>query len=250
MREDLVRTAMLIGEDALARLASARVAIFGVGGVGGYAVEALARSGVGTLDLIDSDEVAVSNLNRQIIASRETVGVPKVDAFEQRIHSIFPDTKVVKHRIFYLPGEANDIDFSSFDYIVDAVDTVSAKLDIIVRAEEAGVPVISAMGCGNRLDPTKLVVTDIYKTHTDPLAKVMRTELRKRGVRKLKVVYSEELPIKPLPEEHFLGEVSADAGEDNGHKRRSTPGSTAFVPGAAGLIIASVVVRELAGLSE
>lgn len=215
---------MLIGKDALKRLSGCRVAVFGVGGVGGYAVEALARTGIGTLDLIDHDTVSPSNINRQIIATRDTVGRYKVDIFEERIRSIDPSVKVNKHRIFYLPQEPPLLDFREFDYVVDAVDTVKAKLDIIKGCSEAGVPVISAMGCGNRLDPGKLAVMDISKTSMDPLAKVMRRELKALGISHVKTVCSSEEPVKT---------------------GSSTPGSAMFVPAAAGLMIASQVVRDL-----
>ena len=238
MLNEFSRTRRVIGQESMDRLAASRVAVFGVGGVGGYVVEALARSGVGTLDLIDSDEVALTNINRQIIALHSTIGRPKVEVFTARIADISPETVVNTYQTFYLPEKAEEFDLSQYDYIVDAIDTVTAKLDLIVRATEGGIPIISCMGCGNRFDPTALVVTDIYKTSMDPLAKVMRTELRKRGVPALKVVYSTEPPIRPLPDPDV---------ESESETRRSIPGSTAFVPSAAGLIAASVVVRDLTG---
>ncbi|MBR5404698.1 MAG: tRNA threonylcarbamoyladenosine dehydratase [Oscillospiraceae bacterium] len=236
MEEQFSRTAMLLGEKAVERLRRSRVAVFGIGGVGGYAVEALARSGVGTLDLIDADTVAPSNLNRQIIALHSTLGQRKVDAAAQRIHDICPQTAVHAHELFFMPETADQLDFSQFDYVIDAIDTVKGKLEIIQRAEAAGVPVISAMGAGNKLDPTKLQVADIYSTKVCPLARVMRYELRKRGVKRLKVVYSEELPVIPR------------SPEVNGGK--PVPGSVMFVPAAAGLILAGEVVRGLVKNAE
>lgn len=228
---------MVIGPEAVDRLACCRVAVFGIGGVGGYVVEGLARSGVGSLDITDADRVSLTNLNRQIIADHSTVGQLKVDAAERRILSINPSCRVCKHNIFVTPENMDSFDPGSFDFVVDAIDTVTAKLDIIERCCSAGVPVISAMGCGNRFDPSLLVVTDIYKTKTDPLAKVMRRELRKRGIRKLKVVYSEEEPIIPC-----------DIGEEPEKKgSHAAPGSTPFVPACAGLIITSEVVKDLTG---
>lgn len=229
-----LRTARVMGPEALETLAQKHVAIFGVGGVGGYVAEALARSGVGTIEIIDNDDISLTNLNRQIIATRSTVGQVKVTAMANRIRDINPDIQVIAHRTFYMPEQAENFDFSAFDYVIDAIDTVTAKLDIIRRCCKSGTPVISAMGCGNRFNPTKLVVTDIYKTQMDPLAKVIRRELRKAGIRKLKVVYSTEAPIPPYEDEEET-------------TRRSLPGSTPFVPAAAGLIIASEVVRELTG---
>lgn len=233
-KEAFSRTERFFGEDGMQRLQNARVAVFGVGGVGGYVVEALARSGVGAIDVIDSDCVSVSNLNRQIIATVDTVGMPKVQAAKNRILSINPHCKVEMHNIFYLPETKEQFDFSKYDYVVDAVDTVSAKLSIIEEAKNCKTPVISSMGAGNKLDPTKLEVADIYKTSVCPLARVMRYELRKRGIKKLKVVYSKEEPAK------LFGDEIADE-----HKR-SAPASNAFVPSAAGLIIAAEIVKELA----
>ena len=237
MQEEFSRTERLLGADAMERLHGSRVAVFGIGGVGGYAAEALARSGIGTLDLIDSDKVCLSNLNRQIIALHSTVGQYKVDAAADRIHDICPETTVNRHCCFFLPETADQFDFSQYDYVIDAIDTVKGKLEIIMRAKEAGVPVISCMGAGNKLDPTALRVADIYKTKVCPLARVMRYELRKRGVKALKVVYSEELPVAAAPSE----EESV---------RRSTPGSVAFVPSVAGLILAGEVIKDLAGISR
>ena len=229
------RTQLLIGKDAMEKIRGSRVLIFGVGGVGGCAAEALARSGVGTLGIVDDDYVAETNLNRQILALHSTLGMHKADAAKQRILDIDPETCVQTYKMFYLPENADRIDFSSYDYIVDAIDTVTAKLEIAVRADKAGVPLISAMGCGNRLDPSKLIVTDIYKTDTDPLARVMRRELRKRGVPKLTVVCSTEPAMPRAPGE--------DTGELKGS--RPAPGSTPFVPTAAGYLLASRVIMDL-----
>ena len=230
--DPLIRTRMLLGNDAVERLGNARVAVFGVGGVGGYAVEALARAGIGALDLVDSDTVALSNLNRQIIATRDTLGMPKVEAAKERILSIRPECRVTTHPVFYLPETAGDFDFSEYDYIIDAVDTVSAKLSLVAEAKRCGTPIISAMGAGNKLDPTAFRVADITATAVCPLARVMRIELRKRGIRHLKVVYSEEVPKKPQME-----------GDPT--KKRATPGSVSFVPPVVGLIIAGEVVKDL-----
>ena len=239
MDERFSRTRLLLGDAAMDALAAARVAVFGVGGVGGYVCEALARSGVGALELIDDDRVSLSNLNRQIIATEDTLGQYKVDVMKARILSINPAAEVIAHRRFILPENAGDFPFDTFDYIVDAVDTVAAKLELAVRATALGVPIISAMGAGNKLDPTQITVGDIYETSGCPLARVMRRELRKRGVPRLKVAWSPEPPLVPraLPD-----------GEPGAHPRRAVPGSTAFVPSAMGLVIAGVVVRTLAGL--
>ena len=229
------RTALLLGEDAMRKLNRSRVAVFGIGGVGGYAVEALARSGVGAFELIDRDVVSESNLNRQIIATHKTIGRGKTEVMAERIHDINPDAEVTQRRCFYLPETADQFDFTQYDYIIDAVDTITAKIEIILRAQKAGVPVISSMGAGNKLDPSKFEVADIYKTSVDPLARVMRRELKKRGVRKLKVVYSKEEPLKPL------GKIEADPEAG----RKDVPGSAVFTPAAAGLLIASEVVKDL-----
>lgn len=233
MQEAFSRTAILLGEEAMSRLAGKRVAVFGVGGVGGHVVEALVRSGIGAIDLIDNDKVALSNLNRQLIATLDTVGMDKVDAMAQRIKSINPQCKVVCHKCFYLPENRDEFDFTQYDYIVDAVDTVTAKIDLVVRAGEVAKPIISSMGAGNKLDPTAFMVADIYETSVCPLAKVMRRELKKRGIGALKVVYSKEEAIKPTE--------TIAKGE-----RRAIPGSTAFVPSVVGLIIASEVIKDLA----
>ena len=236
--DQFARTRLLLGDGGMDRLAVARVAVFGLGGVGGSAAEALARSGVGALDLFDDDAVALTNLNRQAVATVDTLGMPKVDAMAARIAAVSPGVRVEKHRMFYTPENAHEVDLSVYDYIVDAVDTVAAKLELAVRATVLGVPIISAMGAGNKLDPTKLVISDIYKTSVCPLARVMRRELRKRGVKRLKVAWSTEPPAEPR------GELPP---EDALHPRRSIPGSTAFVPPAMGLAIAAEVVRALAG---
>lgn len=231
MSEQFSRTEMLLGSEALEKLNKARVAVFGIGGVGGYAVEGLARAGVGTLDLIDSDTVSVSNLNRQIIALHSTVGRPKVVAAAERVRDIRPDCQTICHNRFVLPETLAEFDLSVYDYIVDAIDTVSTKLALAVEAERLGVPIISSMGTGNKLDPTRFEVTDIYKTSVCPLARVMRTELKKRGVKKLKVVYSKEEPKK----------IAVQSDEH----RRAVPASISFVPSVAGLIIAGEVVKDL-----
>ena len=224
---------MLFGKKAMQKLASARVAVFGIGGVGGYVVEALARSGVGALDLIDNDTVSLTNINRQIIATLETVGKYKVDIAAQRVKEINPDCVVNTHNIFYLPQNADALDFSQYDYVVDAIDTVAGKLAIIEKAYNCGVRVISCMGTGNKTDPTAFRVADINQTSVCPLARVMRRELKKRGITALKVVYSREEPLKPL-------ENSGEASQ-----RREIPASCAFVPSVAGLIIAGEVIKDL-----
>lgn len=240
MQNQFSRTALLFGETAMEKLYGSRVAVFGVGGVGGYAVEALARSGIGTLDLIDNDTVSLTNLNRQIIALHSTIGQYKVDVAAARLLDINPNIQVNTHKCFFLPETAEQFDFSKYDYVVDAIDTVKGKIEIIMRAKAAGVPVISSMGAGNKLDPSALRVTDIYQTKVCPLARVMRYEMRKRGVQSLKVVYSEELPVQTNPV------ITAECLAEEGVERRNIPGSNAFVPSAAGLLIAGVVIRELA----
>lgn len=244
MKEEFARTALLLGEEAIEKLASCRVAVFGVGGVGGFAVEALARSGVGAIDLIDSDTVALSNINRQIIALSDTVGRYKVDVAAERVRSINPDCRVTAHSVFYLPETAHEFDFKQYDYIIDAIDTVSGKLMLVEAANAAGVPIICSMGAGNKLDPTAFRVADIYKTSVCPLARVMRRELKKRGIKKLKVVYSEEEPVP-----HRWSDEKTEAVPE-GSSRRSIPGSVAFVPSVVGLIIAGEVIKGLAGLNE
>ena len=232
--EQFTRTELLLGEAAMKKLASSRVAVFGIGGVGGYTVEALARSGIGALDLIDSDRVALSNLNRQIIATLDTVGQYKVDAAVARIASINPECRVTVYRLFFTPDTQDQFDFTQYDYVVDAIDTVTGKLALAECAQAAGTPIISAMGAGNKLDPTAFRVADINDTSVCPLAKVMRRECRRRGIRHLKVVYSQEEALQPL---------GRPAEEDS--VRRSIPGSTAFVPPVTGLIIAGEVIKDL-----
>ncbi len=227
------RTELLLGEKAMQTLKRARVAVFGVGGVGGYAVEALARSGVGALDLIDNDTVALTNINRQIIATHSTVGEYKVDVAKRRVLDINPDCRVQAFRTFYLPETEQEFDFTQYDYIIDAIDTVKGKLALIENAKAAGTPIICSMGAGNKLDPTALEVTDIYKTSVCPLARVMRYECRRRGIKKLKVVYSKEPPVRP------------QQPSEEATVRRDTPGSTAFVPSVAGLILAGEVIKDL-----
>ena len=239
MQSHFIRTELLYGEENMKKFASSRVAVFGIGGVGGYVVEALARSGIGALDLIDSDRVCPSNINRQIIASTDTVGMYKVDAAMERIKAINPDCLVRTFRTFYLPETQDLFDFRVYDYVVDAIDTVTGKLAIIENAKMAGVPVISSMGAGNKICPSAFTVADIYETSVCPLAKVMRRELRKRGIDSLKVVYSKEPPLIPLtsPSEDM---------KTPGTAKRPVPGSTAFVPSVAGLIIAGEVINDLA----
>ena len=253
MLNQFSRTELLIGKEALERLSKAHVAVFGIGGVGGYVVEALVRSGIGNFDLIDDDKLCLTNLNRQIIATRDTIGRHKVEVMRERILSINPDAEVTTHRCFYLPENAQDFDFSSYDYVVDAVDTVTAKLEIVMRAKESNIPVISCMGVGNKLNPTQLEIADIYKTSVCPLAKVMRRELRKRGVDKLKVLYSKEEPITPLDDSEDTCREHCVCPPGTTRKctqRRAIPGSISFVPSAAGLIIASEVVKDLAGINR
>ena len=239
---------MLFGAEAMEKLARSRVAVFGLGGVGGYALEALARSGIGALDLIDSDTVADSNLNRQIIATDDTVGMNKTDAAEARIRSINPECVVRKSTAFFLPENAGAFDFSAYDYVLDAIDTVSGKLAIIENAKKVRVPVISSMGAGNKVDPAALEVADIYETSVCPLARVMRRECRKRGIDSLKVVYSRETPIRPLEDMSISCRQHCVCPPGTVRKctqRRDIPGSTAFVPSAAGLIIAAEIVKDL-----
>ncbi len=248
MLNQFSRTELLFGKESMDILKKSRVAVFGIGGVGGYTVEALVRSGIGEFDLIDDDKVCLTNLNRQIIATRSTVGKYKVDVMEERIHDINPDAIVHKHKCFYLPETRDQFDFSEYDYVVDAVDTVTAKLDIIMQAKAAAVPIISAMGAGNKMNPADMEVADIYKTKMCPLAKVMRRELKKRGVKKLKVVYSKEKPLRPLNDMAISCRNHCICPPDTQHKcteRRDIPGSNAFVPSVSGLIIASEVLKDL-----
>lgn len=235
MIHEFSRTELLLGAEGIEKLRKARIAVFGVGGVGGYAVEALARSGVGALDLIDDDTVSLTNINRQIIALHSTVGKPKVEVAAERVADINPACKVQTYRTFYTPETADDFDFTQYDYVIDAIDTVSGKIALAVQAQQAGTPLISSMGAGNKLDPTAFEVADIYATSVCPLARVMRRELRKRGIKKLKVVYSREEAMTPL-----VGEE-----EPGTHQKRVTPGSVAFVPSVAGLILAGEVIKDL-----
>ncbi len=240
MADQFTRTRLLIGDAGIEKLRASRVAVFGLGGVGSYIVEALARSGVGTLDIIDDDAIAESNLNRLLYATQGNIGQPKTEVVEARIRSICPDTVVHAHRCFYLPETADRFDFTQYDYVADAIDTVSGKLQLAVQANAANVPLISAMGAGNKLDPTAFEVADIAKTSVCPLARVMRRELKKRGILHLKVVYSKEPPIVP----------NGDAEESGAHQKRQTPGSCAFVPSVAGLIMAGEIIRDLCGIER
>mgnify|MGYP004730141093 CR=1 FL=1 len=249
MINQFARTQLLLGKEGMNDLAAARVAIFGIGGVGGYVAEALARSGIGSFVLVDDDKVCLTNINRQIIATRKTVGKYKADVMKERILDINPDAQVEVRKCFYLPENADEFDFSEYSYVVDAVDTVTAKIEIILRAKSAGVPVISCMGAGNKLDPTQFHVADIYKTTMCPLAKVMRHELKKRGVKKLKVVYSTEKPVRPLEDMSISCRTHCVCPPGTQHKcteRRDIPGSVAFVPPVAGLILAGEVIKDLA----
>lgn len=240
MSDRFSRTEMIFGHEAMKRLSEARVAVFGIGGVGGYVVEALARSGIGELDLIDNDTVSVSNINRQIIALESTVGMYKTDAAKARIADINPDCKVNVYRTFFMPDTSSQFDFSLYDYVIDAIDTVTGKIEIIMKAQSAGVPVISSMGAGNKTDPTSFKVADIYSTSVCPLARAMRQQLKKRGVKKLKVVYSTEQSVTPQTDVSLNEEIPSG--------RRSVPGSNAFVPSVAGLIIAGEVIKDIAGI--
>ena len=241
MSDQFSRTELLLGAEAMEKLRSAKVAVFGVGGVGGYVCEALVRSGVGRFDLTDNDVVCLSNLNRQIIATHSALGRYKVDVMKERMLDINPSAEITVRRSFFLPENADEFPFEEYDYVVDAVDTVAAKIELVIRAQSRGVPVISSMGAGNKLDGSRFRVSDVYKTDTCPLAKIMRRELRKRGVKALKVVYSDEEPVAP---EGGAPDEPAPRG------RRSVPGSVAFVPSVAGLIIAGEVVKDLAGYGK
>lgn len=241
MENQFSRMELLIGKDKLERLGQARVAVFGVGGVGGYTVEALARCGIGTLDLIDNDKISLSNLNRQIYALYSTVGKYKVDVAEERVLDINPQARVNSYRVFYLPETAEQFDFTAYDYVVDAIDTVTGKLMLAQQAKTAGTPIISAMGAGNKMDPTAFQVADISETSVCPLAKVMRRELKKRGITNLKVVYSREKPITPISK----NEVSASDSIESDTRNRQIPGSMAFVPSVVGMIVAGEVIRDL-----
>lgn len=241
MPERFSRTELLFGNDAIEKLKHSRVAVFGVGGVGGYTVEALARSGIGTIDIIDDDKVSLTNINRQIIALTSTIGKYKVDVAEERIKDINPVAVVNKYKMFYTPETSGEFDFTQYDYVVDAIDTVTGKIELVMKAEKAGVPIICSMGAGNKLDPTAFEVADIYKTSVCPLARVMRSELKKRGIKKLKVVYSKEKPIVP----QTMVESEPNTTERIGSAKKQVPGSTAFVPSVVGLIIAGEVIKDL-----
>lgn len=246
MGDPLIRTRMLIGDDPIERLKQSKIAIFGVGGVGGYCAESLARSGIGSIDLYDDDTVSESNLNRQIAALHSTIGLPKAEVMASRIRDINPACQVQAIRMFYLPENAETVPFHQYDYVIDCIDTVTAKLDLIQRCTQQKIPMISAMGSGNKLDPSAFVVTDISKTEGCPLARIIRKELRKRGIQHLKVVYSTELPRSPLQP----AQAEAPSGTDTrpgSTARKDTPGSISFVPASAGLLLASAVVRDLGG---
>ena len=250
MLNQFSRTELLLGKEAMDKLAASRVAVFGVGGVGGYTVEALARSGVGAIDLIDDDKVCLTNINRQILATKPNVGKYKTDVAEERILQINPDCRVTKHQTFYMPDTADSFDFTLYDYVVDAIDTVTGKIELVVQAEKAGTPIISCMGAGNKLDPTAFEVADIYQTSVCPLARVMRYEMRKRKIPKLKVVYSKEKPIRPLEDMSISCRNHCICPPGTARKcteRRDIPGSVAFVPSVAGLIIAGEVIKDLIG---
>lgn len=248
MLNQFSRTQLLIGEAAINKLQKSRVAVFGIGGVGGYVCEALVRSGVGAFDLVDDDKVCLTNLNRQIIATRKTVGKYKADVMKERMLDINPDVDVRIHRCFFLPENADDFLFDEYDYVVDAVDTVTAKIELILRAKAHNVPIISAMGAGNKLDPGRFKIADIYQTSVCPLARVMRRELKKRHVKNLKVVYSDEQPIRPLEDMSIscrTGCICPPGAQHKCTERRDIPGSTAFVPAVAGLMIAGEIVKDL-----
>ncbi len=251
MLNQFSRTQLLLGQDGMDRLANARVAVFGVGGVGGFTVEALARSGVGAIDLIDDDKVCLTNINRQIIALRSTVGKYKVDVAAERLRDINQNIQVNTYKTFYMPDTAHQFDFSQYDYVVDAIDTITGKLELVMQAHKAGTPIICSMGAGNKLDPTAFRVADIYKTSVDPLARVMRHELRKRGIKKLKVVYSEEPPMRPIDDMASSCRTNCicpPGAERKCTERRDIPGSNAFVPSVVGLIIAGEVIKDLSGV--
>ncbi|MDD5938419.1 MAG: tRNA threonylcarbamoyladenosine dehydratase [Clostridiales bacterium] len=253
MLNQFSRAQLLFGAGGMERLFQARVAVFGIGGVGGYTVEALARSGIGTLDLIDDDRVCLTNLNRQILAVHSTVGQYKVDVARRRILDINPGAVVHTYQTFYTPQTAEQFDFTRYDYVVDAIDTVTGKLELAVQAEKAGVPIISCMGTGNKMDPTAFRVADIYETSMCPLARIMRRELKKRGIKKLKVVYSQEPPMTPEEDMASSCRTHCICPPGTARKctqRRQVPGSNAFVPAAAGLILAGEVVKDLSGLGD
>lgn len=242
------RTALLVGDEGMEKLKNAKVAVFGVGGVGGYVVEALARSGIGTLELIDNDRVSLTNINRQIIAAHSTIGRYKVDVAKERILDINPAAAVNTHQTFFLPETASEFNFYDYDYVVDAIDTVTGKIALVMEAHGTNTPIISSMGAGNKLDAASFMVADIYETSVCPLAKVMRRELKKRGIDKLKVVYSREKPLTPQSDTDVMNETNDVNENDTSVRKRQTPGSVSFVPSVAGLILAGEVIREIAGI--
>ncbi len=253
MLNSFSRTQLLYGEEAMGRLAASRVAVFGIGGVGGYVVEALARSGIGALDLIDDDKVCLTNINRQIIATKKSIGKYKVDVAKERVLDINPECEVRTYKTFFLPETQDQFDFAQYDYVVDAIDTVTGKIAIIEKAKKESVPVISSMGAGNKIDASMFEVSDIYQTSVCPLAKVMRHELRKRGIDSLKVVYSKEKPRRPLEDMSVSCRQNCICPPGTVRKcteRRDIPGSTAFVPSVAGLIIAGEVINDLTGIQR
>ena len=253
MLNQFSRTQLLLGQEGMERLSQKRVAVFGIGGVGGYVCEALVRSGIGAFDLIDDDKVCLTNLNRQIIATRKTVGQYKVEVMRDRMLEINPDAKIDIHKCFFLPENADTFPFHEYDYVVDAVDTVTAKIELILRSQKAQVPVISAMGAGNKLDAGRLKIADIYETRVCPLARVMRRELKKRHVKSLKVVYSDEQPIRPSEDMSISCRTHCICPPGAQHKcteRRDIPGSTAFVPAASGLLMAGEIVKDLSGMTS
>lgn len=245
MNNAFSRTALLVGDEGMEKLKNAKVAVFGVGGVGGYVVEALARSGIGTLDLIDNDRVSLTNINRQIIAAHSTIGRYKVDVAKERILDINPAAAVNTHQTFFLPETASEFNFYDYDYVVDAIDTVTGKIALVMEANRTNTPIISSMGAGNKLDAASFMVADIYETSVCPLAKVMRRELKKRGIDKLKVVYSQEKPIVPKNDTSVINDLQET---DTDVRKRQIPGSVSFVPSVAGLILAGEVIREIAGI--
>lgn len=248
MLNQFSRTELLYGKDAMEKLANSRVAVFGIGGVGGYTVEALVRSGIGSIDLIDDDKVCLTNINRQIYATRKTVGKYKVDVAAERIAEINPNAVVKTYKMFYTPETSTQFDFSEYDYVVDAIDTVTGKLELVMKAEEAGTPIISSMGAGNKVKPSAFEVDDIFNTSVCPLARVMRTELRKRGIKKLKVVYSKEPPLTPIDDMAISCRTNCICPPGTARKctqRRQVPGSNAFVPSVVGLIIAGEIINDL-----
>lgn len=237
MLNQFSRTELLLGKEAIDKLAQSRVAVFGIGGVGGYTVEALVRSGIGAIDLIDNDKVCLTNINRQIYATHKTIGRYKVDVAKERIAEINPNAKVHTYKTFYTAETSHEFDFSKYDYVVDAIDTISGKIELVMQSEKSNTPIISSMGAGNKLNPTAFEVSDIYKTSVCPLARVMRYELKRREIKRLKVVYSKEIPLTPI--------VNGDSKEEQDSQRRQIPGSTAFVPSVVGLIIAGEIIKDL-----